>query len=271
MSVRHRRSGDWARLLSTACHVWHRRLGAVVALFVALLTVTGILLNHGEALALDRRHVRWEWLLDAYNIRAPTESVAFKVGDRWLTQIGERLFLDDRLLPERAEGLVGAARVGSSIVAAFDRDLILFEADGRLFERLGTADGVPAAGIQAVGVDGEGRLMLRAGGGQYTFDLEALDWREAGAGNEVTWAVAGEAPGQWREAMLVAYRGEGLTLERVLLDLHSGRIAGRYGVYVVDGVALVFLALAMSGFWMWLRGRLTTRRRRSGPGGGGRR
>ena len=48
-----------------------------------------------------------------------------------------------------------------------------------------------------------------------------------------------------------AYRGGGLPLERVILDLRSGRIVGQWGVYVVDGAALLFLALVITGLWMW--------------------
>jgi uncharacterized iron-regulated membrane protein len=45
------------------------------------------------------------------------------------------------------------------------------------------------------------------------------------------------------------YRRGGLPLERVILDLHSGRIVGDWGVYVVDGAALLFLALVITGMW----------------------
>ena len=44
-----------------------------------------------------------------------------------------------------------------------------------------------------------------------------------------------------------------LTFERVLLDLHSGRIFGRAGPLVMDAAAVLFIALALTGFWMWLR------------------
>ena len=45
----------------------------------------------------------------------------------------------------------------------------------------------------------------------------------------------------------------GLPLERVLLDLHSGRIFGEAGVWLVDAAALLFLLLAGSGLWLWGR------------------
>ena len=53
------------------------------------------------------------------------------------------------------------------------------------------------------------------------------------------------------EQLLVAYRGNGLKLERVILDLHSGRIFGDYGVYLMDAAAIALLWLSFSGLWVW--------------------
>jgi len=56
-----------------------------------------------------------------------------------------------------------------------------------------------------------------------------------------------------REQLLRLYRGKGLPLERVIIDIHSGRILGQAGVLLVDFMALLFLSLAMSGVWMWYK------------------
>ena len=45
---------------------WHRRLGLLAALFVLVVAVTGIVLNHTSGLALDRRFVDWSWLNAVY-------------------------------------------------------------------------------------------------------------------------------------------------------------------------------------------------------------
>ncbi len=60
-------------------------------------------------------------------------------------------------------------------------------------------------------------------------------------------------PGDVAQAVLAHSRAHTLTLERVLLDLHSGRIASRFGVWFMDGIALVLISLVISGLWIWLR------------------
>jgi len=50
--------------------IWHRYLGLASALFVIILSITGILLNHTESLRLDERPVAQRWLLNIYGIAA---------------------------------------------------------------------------------------------------------------------------------------------------------------------------------------------------------
>ncbi len=58
-----------------------------------------------------------------------------------------------------------------------------------------------------------------------------------------------------QQAITRVYRGEGLSLERLLLDLHSGRIFGSIGVLVYDLLALALGFLSISGLVLWFRSR----------------
>ncbi len=49
--------------------------------------------------------------------------------------------------------------------------------------------------------------------------------------------------------------GRWLSAERILLDVHSGRILGRYGPWLMDGAAILLLILAATGLIGWFRGR----------------
>ncbi len=50
-------------------------------------------------------------------------------------------------------------------------------------------------------------------------------------------------------------------MERVLLDLHSGRIFGPVGVLVYDLLALALGFLSISGLLLWFRGRRNGKRK----------
>ena len=47
------------------------------------------------------------------------------------------------------------------------------------------------------------------------------------------------------------YRGRGLSLERVILDLHSGKILTRVGPILMDAAGIILIALSVIGLFMW--------------------
>jgi len=232
---------------------WHRRVGMTGAVFFIFLITTGLLLNHTGALGLGKRYVETQWLLDLYHISAPKAPVAFSAGEHFVTRLGDRLYLDTKELPERAERLIGGLKLGDTLLIAVPGKLLVVSPRGELIERIDGADGVPA-GMKRIGLTASGQLVIRAAHGDYLADLEKFDWRKSTTA-DVGWATPVTLSPELHQQLVQAYRGGGLPLERVILDLHSGRIVGQWGVYVVDGAALLFLALVITGLWMWIKQR----------------
>lgn len=230
---------------------WHRTLGIVSALFVIALVVTGLLLNHTEKLRLDSHYIRTPLLLDLYDINPPGTPKAFAVGAHWISLVGERLYMDAKELPESPTDLMGAVQVDGNIAIALPARLMLVDPGGQIIEKLGGAEGVPA-GMRAIGLSSQGDLVVRGAHGNYRADLDVLEWTGLSSPG-VSWAEPKRLPADLHDQLIAAYRGTGLPVERVILDLHSGRLLGDWGVYVIDGAALLFLTLAVSGVWMWAR------------------
>lgn len=49
------------------------------------------------------------------------------------------------------------------------------------------------------------------------------------------------------------YPTEVLTVDRIILDIHTGRAFGVFGPIVMDGVAIILLLLSFSGIYMWAK------------------
>ena len=232
-------------------HRWHRRIGIVAALFVLLLTVTGWLLNHTVRFELDNAFVSSQWLLDWYGIKPQNPPLSFEVGDHRVTQVDAHLYFDDQRISTDLDRLIGAVRTDGIYVAAAQHSLYLLLESGQLVEELGSSAGVPA-GMRAIGMNDQDQLIIRAAHGIYTADLNTLDWHHTEAGN-IDWSQPSPAPQSHLDNVLQQFRGTGLSYERVLLDLHSGRLLGTGGVILIDVAALLFAVLAITGCIMWWR------------------
>ncbi len=231
---------------------WHRTAGIAAAAFVALLALTGIALNHTATLGLDSRYVSSRALIAWYGIEIPARIVSYRVGEDWVSQLGERLYFNGREIAAAGTypaPLVGAVRLPARIVIGVEGRLLVLDPEGTLVETLGGAHGVPA-GMLALGVRGGRQLAVRAAHGDYLADEELLTWQEKKV-IEADWAHSRETPTALRERIREAYRARLITLERLMRDLHSGRLFGRYGPLVMDLAALALLVLAASGAWMW--------------------
>ncbi len=229
---------------------WHRYLGIFAAVFLVLLTITGLLINHTNELDLSSRFVRSEWLLDHYGINLPEPPRSFQAGARWVSQVGHRLYSDDKFVAETESSMIAAVGTKRYLAIVVEDALFLLSTDGRLVERIGREAGVPA-GITIAGVTGSGTLVVRGSDGTYVADDELLQWKLLTDNETVAWAEERDLPGTLKKSLIEDYRGTGLPLERVLLDLHSGRILGAWGIYLFDAAGVIFMVLAMTGVYMF--------------------
>lgn len=227
---------------------WHRRLGLAAALLALMLAVTGIMLNHSSGLGLDRRFVDWSWLSGLYGDHS-AELPAFQLGSHWLSRAANgHVYLDGReVAPCRGE-LAGAVQADDLLLAGCAEELLLMTDSGELVETVTASTGlpVPVTGLGRI----EGHIALQTGEGWRLVQLEQMDFSEpAPAGSFILQLAPGPLPAGIRAAMPAPERW--LSWERVILDLHSGRLAGRTGVLLVDAAGVLLACLATSGVAMW--------------------
>lgn len=221
----------------------HRALGLLGAAFLALLVATGIALQHPTELGLDRTYVTSRWILDWYGIEAPAARVV-DTGSHRIANIGDVVTLDGIPLDTASADLLGAAAIDDGVVLLLANELLVVSAAGALVERIQT----PAPGI-AIGRAG-GRLIVRTEGGDYVADDALLSLVAVDTRDSIDVRVPQLAIGDEADALTDAYLQRVITVERLFLDLHSGRAFGRYGTWLIDLGALLVLALAVSGLML---------------------
>lgn len=232
-------------------YLWHRWLGLLAAVFILLLASTGILLNHAHDLGLDRQTVHSTWLLDAYGIQAPAPR-SYAAGTHWVSAVGQRVYVDDREIAHDTV-LHGALFNGQLIAVVLEHAVALFTPDGEHIEDMPTPAPVLAAASSSAG-----DLLIQTATGWWQTDGQFLAWSAAAETSRLAMQPT-PAPAALQTALLQHNRGTALSWERVLLDLHSGRLFGVLGRYVMDVAGLLLMVLALSGIVVWWQRRAQRR------------
>ena len=230
---------------------WHARIGFAAMLFFLILAVTGLALNHGPALGLDGRFVHAEWLARWYGIKSEPPRHVFRSGHHVLAAANGRWLLDGKISGEKLPPPVGLVELADVFVVASNAALYVYRGNGQLIERLGPG-ALPDSPVQAIGSSAR-RIVLRTASGVFA-SADTLSWRRASE-RSVRWSAPAELSISEQRAYEEAL-APGILVEQLLLDLHSGRFAGRYGPLVVDLLALLLAVLSLTGAWLFLVPRL---------------
>jgi hypothetical protein len=233
------------RRISLALHRWHRRIGVCASLFVIWMVVSGWLLNHTAALDLGRRLVHSTALARHYGLQSGMPRFVFAVGAHWLAQTPQALFLDGKKIDAALNQLLGMASAHDVLFVADNSQLLLLDAQGGLIDKL-SGSALPLPRIERIGAGCAGIVIADAEKSFSTAD--GISWAECG--ENPRWSAA-RPISETQQQILAAIVEPGISLERVLLDLHSGRILGAWGPYFIDLVGLGLIALALSGLWMY--------------------
>lgn len=230
---------------------WHARIGFAALLFFVLMAVTGVALNHGGALGFNSRHLHAAWLARWYGLQYDEPRQAYRTAHHLLVGANGRWLLDARALGEKLPPPVGLVEIGDLMVVAGEKSLYLYRADGALVDRL-DASALPGVPLGAIGA-GDGEVVVQTPGGPFT-SADVLLWR-SGMPKSVAWSTPTPLAAADRDAYAQRLV-PGVSVQTVLLDLHSGRFLGSLGPVLFDLAAIILSLLALSGAWMFLAPRL---------------
>jgi hypothetical protein len=230
----------------------HRYLGLSSAIVLLALSVTGITLNHTQDLKLESQMISSTTILDWYGINAPTNLSSFNTQHHWLTQTHQQVFFDQIKLIKNKSLLIGAIETEDFIVAGFNQSLLLLSLQGELIEQSSVKN------IEQLGIDSQNNIVTYSQGSTLYSDDSLLSWKTYDPLKKlvITWSTPSQPPKEIEDSIKSLSRSSILPLERVVLDLHSGRFFGTLGVFIVDLCGLFLILISLSGCAIWLNRQL---------------
>ncbi|MBI08394.1 MAG: hypothetical protein CMM55_02630 [Rhodospirillaceae bacterium] len=235
------------RLIRQEIITWHRRIGLSASFLLVIVIITGIPLNHVEFLGLDTKFFQNDLILNWYGVEPKNRGISYKVGRNWLTYLDGSLFLDGSKIDSPPMKFKGAVFFQDLIVVASDIALLIFTSEGTLVETI-FDPGIPNS-IDGIGHAADSLIIIRTTDNAWLATSDFLKWNSYKS--SVNWNLPRPLPTEIREVLLESVRGQGLPWSRLLLDLHSGRIFGSWGPYIIDISAVALLILILTGIYNW--------------------
>ncbi len=226
---------------------WHRWLGLFVTVPLLWLAISGVALNHSDALGLDQHRVTATWVLRHYHQLPEGEPVGMRVGERLVAQWDGMILLDGERLDMQGE-LVGAVPVGHQLVIASDeRLLVIGAADEVVLEH--DEISLPPLPIAGLATDQDGVLLVKTPQSWWRFGRDLLQFEKVnGTPKSVSNLPLGPLPEDEKKQLLSRLKDMGfMPLSRVLLDAHSGKLFGSFGRLLNDFAALGIVVLTILG------------------------
>lgn len=228
----------------TSFRKWHRWIGYSSLILFVILSITGIILNRTEQLNLNQVTIKNRIITSLYGL-SPTEPILhFQTRQNWVSWVGGRLYLNGDFVAANRPKPVGVITINDMIIIGNLNSLSLYLEDGSLVEVIDSAS-LPGA-LTIMGKSREGHLIIETSRNKYETDDNFLSF--AGTADEVTYApsLPKDAPDNTTEKILEDFRGQGVSLYRLTLDLHSGRLFGSWGPYLMDLAAICLIFLSIS-------------------------
>ncbi len=215
---------------------WHRRFGIVLSIFLLWMITTGVLLNHEQLFALDKKTLDSDFWLSWYGVG---HAEPLMVANKRLMLNQEGLWLEQQNLGD-CSLLLGIVKQSQQTIIACRQHLWLLTSDGDVIDQVDSLRGLNQH-FDALAFDQKG-VFLRADSSIFRFHSDDLSVSlEPNAHPSLAWLEPVKPNVQ-------------ITVERWLLDAHSGRLWGQWGTLLVDVFALLLLVLVISG-WMLARKR----------------
>ncbi|MCX7070333.1 MAG: PepSY domain-containing protein [Gammaproteobacteria bacterium] len=239
--------------LTALLRKWHQRIGLTAAVFVLWLGASGTILSRSDQLGFDAMRLNWNWLTAWYGLNAEPPRMGFEAAGHWMAATKENTLLDAREVEPRIAPPIGLVTLhgptGTQLVIGTADSLVITSPDGARVDEL-RAPILPVSSLRRIGRTTDGGIAVQ--------DFDAYESRDGGISwtpvlpQSVSWSQPKPLPSEQRKA-IEQFARPSVLVEQVLIDLHSGRLFGPIGAWIITLVGLLALLLSISGVWSWWR------------------
>ena len=224
----------------------HRYVGLGICIFLVHLAITGIFLNHSIGLRLDKTFITWPWLLNQYNLTVPEPANIFTIGKNNFSTIDGEVFFNDKPIFLAEEQLLGVSQNQDTFILASSSTITMISNDGYIINK----ENVLPFTVKNIGIFGDEIVINDSEDKIWSSESINGVW-ELTENRAVQWSMEGSITPINHEKIRKYFVGDGVSLEQVILDFHSGAIFQKAGKLFFDIVSILLIILSFTGIWLW--------------------
>jgi len=248
---------------------WHKKIGLFFCLWLILLAITGILLNHTEDLSLNQRPIQSHWLLDWHDITVPDHALSFMISkEKTMTQIENIVFLNDQTITESSDPIIGSITIDHlempMMVIAFNTHLERLTEDGEKIDTLPLDFSAKKIGLFNDN-KGNSTCIIETSDGNYLYSQDFTEWKSMQQSPSthlekapfpvilpaIHWSHSISLTDEQLQKVQKQYRQTQLSWEKVILSLHNGYFFGSIGKWLTDLWGIFALLISITGLYLW--------------------
>ena len=224
----------------------HRYVGLGICIFLVHLAITGIFLNHSIGLRLDKTFITWPWLLNQYNLTVPEPANIFTIGKNNFSTIDGEVFFNDKPIFLAEEQLLGVSQNQDTFILASSSTITMISNEGYIINK----ENVLPFTVKNIGIFGDEIVINDSEDKIWSSESINGVW-ELTQNRAVQWSMEGSITPINHEKIRKYFVGDGVSLEQVILDFHSGAIFQKAGKLFFDIISILLIILSFTGIWLW--------------------
>ena len=225
----------------------HIYVGLGISLLLIHLSITGIFLNHTDDLELNKTYISSKWILNLYGLNVPRPSKIFTIQQDNFSQFDTEVFLNNKPIFLFDSELIGVIKNRENFIIAAQDELFIVNQSGVVIDK----QKILSFTIKSIGKYKEKIVIKDEQLNKWVGKSISAKWAPIIKDN-INWSKPGTMTPLNKKEIKQYFVGNGISLEQIILDFHSGAIFKKEGKIFFDLVSLLLIFLSISGIWIWL-------------------
>jgi hypothetical protein len=236
---------------------YHGLIGVWCGIFILVLSMTGILLNHTVLFHLNTIHFNNHALMQLYGFEKPKNIMHFGVDNTVITSFNGMIFLDGVPLNDnsghslKTDTIISVAHNKELMTILTKQSVILLTQDGTYIETLSLQELLRTEETITNILSQNEQFYLQSRTKNYGCDFNALTCKKTDTIIKNTPIQTPKISKDIDTKLNNYLYGEGISLYQIILDIHNGKILRLFGVILNDIIGVGLIILAIGGFIKW--------------------